>query len=106
MIAPASRLRCDIDALGWNDRSPITVISDGEAALPNLLRAATNGKVRHILDWWHVSMRVQHAENAINGLVQREDFPGTAAIFTKPAETLRWYFGMVKFREPALTFNC
>lgn len=35
-------------------------------------------------------MRVQHVENAIKGLVQREDFPGAAVIFTTPAETLRW----------------
>ncbi len=89
--APASQLRRDLDALGWDDRRPITVISDGEAALPNLLRRATNGKIRYILDWWHISMRVRHLENAIKGLVQREDFPVTAAIFTKPAETLRWY---------------
>ena len=86
-----SQLRRQLDAIGWDDRRPITVISDGEVALPNLLRGATKGKVRHILDWWHISMRIQHVENAIKGLVQREDFPGTAAIFTKAAETLRWY---------------
>ncbi len=88
--SPTSRLRRDLDALGWDGQRPITVISDGEAALRNLVRGAAGGKVRHILDWWHISMRVQHVENAIKGLVQREDFPGTAVIFTRPTETLRW----------------
>ena len=88
--SPAAQLSHDLDALGWDSRRPITVISDGEAALPNLVRGATDGKVRHILDWWHISMRVQHVENAIKGLVQVENFPGKAVIFTKPAETLRW----------------
>ncbi|WP_299971803.1 ISKra4 family transposase, partial [uncultured Roseobacter sp.] len=88
--SPASQLRRDLDALGWDDQRPVTVISDGETALPNLIRGATNGKVRHILDWWHISMRVQYVENAINGLVQRKDFPGTTAIFMTPAGTLRW----------------
>ncbi|MGI3171607.1 ISKra4 family transposase [Pseudooceanicola sp. C21-150M6] len=88
--SPAAQVRRDLYALGWDDRRPVTVISDGETALPNLLRGATNGKVKHILDWWHISMRVQHVENAIKGLVQRKDFPGTTAIFMTPAETLRW----------------
>lgn len=88
--SPSTQLRRDLDALGWDDRRPITVISDREAALPNLIRGATKGKVRHILDWWHISMRVQHVENAIKGLVQRKDFPGTAAIFMTSTETLRW----------------
>lgn len=88
--SPVSQLRRDLDALGWDEQRPITVISDGEAALPNLIRNAARGKVRHILDWWHISMRVKHVENAISGLVQRKDFPGTTAILMTPVETLRW----------------
>ncbi len=89
--SPATQLRRDLLALGWNGRRSVTVISDGEAALPNPFRSATEGKVRHILDWWHISMRVQHVENAIRGLIQAKDFPGVPVIFRKPAETLRWY---------------
>ena len=89
--SPTKQLRRDLLALGWNGRRSITVISDGEAALPNLFRSATDGKVQHILDWWHISMRVQHVENAIRGLIQAKDFPGVPVIFRKPAETLRWY---------------
>ncbi|WP_419906533.1 ISKra4 family transposase [Hoeflea sp.] len=88
--SPAAQLRRDLDALGWDGQRPVTVISDGEAALPNLIRGATNGKIKHILDWWHISMRVQHVETAIKGLVQRKDFPATTAILMTPVETLRW----------------
>ena len=89
--SPSKQLRRDLTALGWDGRRPVTVISDGEAALPNLIRGATKGNVRHILDWWHISARVQHVQNAIKGLVKAENFPGTPVIFTKPAETLRWF---------------
>lgn len=47
----------------------MTVVSDGEAALPNLVKAALNQSVTHILDWWHISMRVRHIENVFKGVV-------------------------------------
>ena len=46
--------------------------------------------MRHILDWWHISMRVLHIENAVKGLLQTQNFPGMPELFKKPAETLRW----------------
>ncbi|GLT12000.1 hypothetical protein GCM10007928_42330 [Sulfitobacter porphyrae] len=56
--SPAKQLRHDLIAQGWDDQSKVTVISDGEHALPNLVRRAVQGPVTHILDWWHISMRV------------------------------------------------
>ena len=44
------------------------VISSGEAALSNLVRAAIGEPVRHILDWFHLSMRVQPIEQVLLGL--------------------------------------
>lgn len=46
----------------------LTVISDAEPALPDLIRRATGNGVTHILDWWHISMRVRHAEQALQGV--------------------------------------
>jgi hypothetical protein len=46
----------------------VTVISDGEAALPELVRTATGGAIVQILDWWHISMRVRHVEQAPRGV--------------------------------------
>lgn len=91
VLSPASQLRQDLRALGWDHRKLITVISDGEPALPNLVRDAVGGKVRHIHDWWHVSMRIQHVENAVKGLLQIAGFSGIPLLFKRPAETLRWY---------------
>lgn len=46
----------------------VTVLSDGEAALPGLVRAAVRGPVTCILDWWHISMRVQHIQQSMRGI--------------------------------------
>ena len=89
VLSPAKQLRQDLSALGWDGRRPVTVISDGEPALPNLVRSAVRGRVRHILDWWHISMRVQHVENAVKGLLQTEKFPGIPELFKGPTESLR-----------------
>ncbi|MBO9457299.1 ISKra4 family transposase [Paracoccus sp. R12_1] len=91
VLSPACQLRQDLSALDWDHRQTVTVISDGEPALPNLVRDAVGGKVRHILDWWHISMRIQHVENAVKGLLQIGGFSGIPVLFTRPAETLRWY---------------
>lgn len=44
------------------------VLSDGEAALPGLVRATVGEPVRFILNWWHISMRVQHIQQAVRGI--------------------------------------
>jgi hypothetical protein len=71
----------------------LTVISDGEPALPNLIRNAIDGdgQVKHILDWWHISMRVRHVETAVQGLVQTQGFTGSPVLFQRPANSLRWW---------------
>ena len=72
----AKQLRNDLIAQGWDDQSKVTVISDGEPALPNLVRRAVQGSVTHILDCWHISMRVKHIENAVKGMLQTQGFLG------------------------------
>tara|TARA_R110000850_G_scaffold246226_3_gene371118 strand:+ start:2565 stop:3932 length:1368 start_codon:yes stop_codon:yes gene_type:complete len=92
------QVRQDLKEIGWDGESPVTVISDGEPALPNLVRFAVGGPVRHILDWWHISMRVKHVENAVRGLLQAKNFPGIPVLFGRPAERLRWYLWHGKIR--------
>lgn len=89
--SPAKQLRHDLIAQGWDGQSKVTVISDGEPALPNLIRRAVRGPVTHILDWWHISMRVKHIENAVRGLLQLKGFSGLPLHFETPADKLRWY---------------
>jgi hypothetical protein len=50
-----------------------------------------DGPVKHILDWWHLSMRVQHVEAAVQGLVQTQGFVGNPVLFQRPAKSLRWW---------------
>jgi hypothetical protein len=109
--SPAKQLRHDLNTQGWDGQSKVTVISDGEPALPNLVRRAVQGPVTHILDWWHVSMRVQHIENAVRGLLQAKEFSGLPQLFERPAETLRWYLWHGKVMTAAtilkvLTIDC
>ena len=50
--SPGSHMRDELSDFGWKPGRLLTVISDGEPALPNLIRNATNGDgpVKHILD--------------------------------------------------------
>jgi hypothetical protein len=68
---PLAPVRAALFEQGWNPGRPLAVISDGEAALPNLVRAATGEPVRHILDWFHLSMRMRPIEQVLTGLSSR-----------------------------------
>ncbi len=54
---------------------PVTAISDGDPALPALVRSATGGPVEYVLDWLHLSMRVHHVEQVMRGLCALEPSP-------------------------------
>jgi hypothetical protein len=70
--APSVTLRAALVAKGWRPGSAVTVISDGEPALRNLVKAATGEDVTHILDWWHLSIRVRHIEQIVQGMEASE----------------------------------
>ena len=53
----------------------MTAISDGDPALPALVRSATAGPVQPVLDWFHLSMRVHHVEQVMHGLCALEPPP-------------------------------
>jgi len=50
----------------------VTAISDGDPALPALVRSATGDPVEHILDWFHLSLCVHHVEQVMGGLCAME----------------------------------
>ena len=72
---PHALLRAALQDQGWREGDPVTAISDGDPALPALVRSATGGSVEHILDWFHLSMRVQHVEQVMRGLCALEPLP-------------------------------
>lgn len=82
----------------------MTVFSDGEPALPNLIRGAIGGPDEHILDWLHISMRIRHVELAMKGLVQTKGFCGISGLCQRPAERLRWWVwhGRTRIAAPDL----
>ena len=91
--SPRGCMREELSAFGWRPGRLLTVISDGERALPNLICKAINGdgQVKHILDWWHISMRVRHVEAGVQGLVQTKGFTGNSMLLQHPAKSLRWW---------------
>ena len=66
--SPLATLRQALRDQGWQPGRTITVLSDGEAALPGLVRAGVGEPITCILDWWHISMRVQHIEQSVHGI--------------------------------------
>ena len=65
---PHALLRAALLDQGWRDGDVVTAISDGDPALPALVRSATKAPVQPILDWFHLSIRVRHVEQAFIGL--------------------------------------
>jgi hypothetical protein len=72
---PHALLRAALLDQGWREGEAVTAISDGDPALPALVRSATAGPVEPILDWFHLSMRVHHVEQVMRGLCVLEPLP-------------------------------
>ncbi len=72
---PHALLRAALLDQGWREGDAVTAISDGDPALPALVRSATGGPVEPILDWFHLSMRVHHVEQVMRGLCALEPPP-------------------------------
>jgi len=72
---PHALLRAALQGQGWREGDAVTAISNGDSALPALVRSATGGPVQLILDWFHLSMRVQHVEQVMRGMCALEPPP-------------------------------
>ncbi len=72
---PHALLRAALQDQGWWEGDAVTVISDGDPALPALVRSATGRPVEHILNWFHLSMRMHHVEQVMEGLCAIEPPP-------------------------------
>ena len=87
---PLAPVRAALLEQGWHPGRPLAVISDGEAALPNLVRAAIGEPVRHILDWFHLSMRMRPIEQVLTGLSARNfQDPGSVQAAQASIERIR-----------------
>ena len=53
-----------LHGLGAMPATPVTILSDGADGPRSLGEAASPGPTHHVLDWFHLSMRIQHAAQA------------------------------------------
>src|ERR1700692_2009796 len=58
------QLRGVLHGLDATPVTPVTVLSDGADGPRSLGEAASPGPTHHVLDWFHLSMRVQHVAQA------------------------------------------
>jgi hypothetical protein len=58
------QLRGVLHGLGAMPGTPVTILSDGAEGPRALGEAASVGPTQHVLDWFHLSMRVQHVAQA------------------------------------------
>ncbi len=66
-------VRAALRAQGWVPGSDVTVFSDGDVGLQGIVLSATREPITHILDWFHLSMRLRHIEQAWNGIKSSGD---------------------------------
>jgi hypothetical protein len=57
---------------GWMPGRDVTVFGDGDPSLKATVMSATREPVTHILDWFHLSMRLRHIEQAWEGICANE----------------------------------
>ena len=81
-------LQAALHEQGWRQGEAVIAISDGDPALPALVRSATGGPVEPILDWFHLSMRLHHVEQVMSGLAALEP-PGQASLDSVQVEVER-----------------
>jgi hypothetical protein len=63
-ISQQTELRGVLHKLGATADTPVTVLSDGAEGPRALGEAASLGPTHHVLDWFHLSMRIQHVDKA------------------------------------------
>jgi hypothetical protein len=95
VLAEADRqqqqLRGVLHRLGATSSTPVTILSDGAEGPRSLGEAACVGPTRHVLDWFHLAMRVHHVAQAAKG--RPADTPGeraNGARLAEAVERIRW----------------
>jgi hypothetical protein len=63
----AQQLRGVLHDLGATSRTPVTILSDGADGPRSLGEEASIGPTHHVLDWFHLSMRIQHVAQTVKG---------------------------------------
>jgi hypothetical protein len=86
---PRRRLHDVLDSQGFQANQPIVFLSDGADTVRNLQRHMTPN-AEHILDWFHVTMRVTVMENLVAGLQKGRMRRNTPTMFADLLESVKW----------------
>ena len=79
-----------LDDQGYVGRGDITVISDGAEFLKRLPKALPQ-PATHIIDWFHIAMKIQPLQQIADGLARREDeVDPTFLGLSDQVRSLRW----------------
>lgn len=77
--------------LGAISSTPITVLTDGAEGPRSLGEAASPGPTCHVLDWFHLSMRVQHVAQTTRSWPSTTDKDRQRGVlFAETIERIRW----------------
>ena len=80
-----------LTGLGMTEATEVTILSDGADGPRSLGEAASTGTVYHVLDWFHLAMRIQHAAQCAGGWpANTVDDCRNRAEFTDAVEHIRW----------------
>jgi hypothetical protein len=85
------QLRGVLHRLGATSSTPVTILSDGADGPRSLGQAACVGPSSHVLDWFHLAMRIQHVAQAAKGWPA--DTPGEredGVRLSDAVERIRW----------------
>jgi len=85
------QLRGVLHGLGATPATPVTILSDGADGPRTLGEAASVGPTHHVLDWFHLAMRIQHVAQAAKSWpdAAAEDC-GAATRLSETIERIRW----------------
>ena len=77
--------------LGATPCTELTILSDGADGPRSLGEAASVGPTFHVLDWFHLAMRIQHVAQAVKGWPDNgNDDRQQGARFADAVEHVRW----------------
>jgi hypothetical protein len=85
------QLRGVLHGLGATPAIPVTILSDGADGPRSLGEAASPGPTQHVLDWFHLAMRVQHVAHAAKSWPDATETDRQAgARLAETIERIRW----------------
>ena len=86
-----TQLNSVLTGLGMTADTEVSILSDGADRPRSLGEAASVGTVYHVLDWFHLAMRIQHAAQCAGGWpANTANDCRNGAQFTDAVELIRW----------------